>query len=319
MTKGHYKSYQKQCSIHSLLLLRMNWKNFLAYLNERFPLVNMALFAVLFLTVFSVARFYQSPFDATVLGWREAWGMVAVISFFFRLRVFDEIKDYALDSINHPHRVLQSGRIRLGQLTRVAWLGTLVELAWAITMGVPTLLSWLLAVGYSLLMRYEFFASTYLKPRLLLYAFSHMLIMPLVIGWIWSAYVPNGDPAKPLLLLSVLSLLGGFSFEIARKLHAPEAERELVDSYSKSMGYATAIGAVLLILLVSVAVQNYLLVTLRAGALPFWIIGLLYGLTLTVYSIALNRPREKFLKMAELLVSLFMVVSYLSIISVVTF
>lgn len=295
----------------------MNRTALIAYLNERFPLINMALFAVLFLTVYSVATFFGPLLRASGFGWPEVVGMLAVISFFFRLRVFDEQKDYTLDAINHPQRVLQSGRVTLRQLVRVSLAGLAVELLWSVMMGVPTLVCWLLAVGYSLLMRYEFFVADYLKKRLLLYAFTHLLIMPLVIGWVWSAYAPVYPFSTPLLLLGTLSLLGGFSFEIARKLHAPEAERELVDSYSKAMGYAPAIVAVLLVLLVSVAVQCGLLLLLRSSALPFWLPGGLYLATLAVYSYALAKPREKTLKVAELLVSLFMVVSYLSIIIII--
>ena len=295
----------------------MKLKDLFAYVNERFPVINTALFAILFLTVYSVADFFWPRFSPAGLGWREAWGMAAVVSFFFRLRVFDEQKDYALDAVNHPHRVLQSGRVTLGQLRNVSLAGALLELTWSVIMGMPTLVCWLLAVSYSLLMRYEFFVSRYLQERLVLYALTHMLIMPFVIGWVWSAYVPDYSMTAPLVLLAVLSLLGGFSFEIARKIHAPEAERELIDSYSKAMGYATAIVTVLLVLLTSVAVQCYLLITLQAHALPFVVIGLLYLLTLTTYLYSLTKPQEKTLKAAHVLVSLSMLVSYLSVILVV--
>jgi 4-hydroxybenzoate polyprenyltransferase len=291
----------------------MKARHFWAYLKERFPVVNMALFAILFLTVQSVAAFFSAAAPRQ-LGWQEVLGGVAVISFFFRLRVFDEIKDYALDAHNHPHRVLQSGRVTLKGLLRVSLAGLVLEAAWSVLMGLPTTVAWLAAVGYSLLMRYEFFVSDYLKKRLLLYAFTHMLIMPLVIGWIWSAYAPPYRPGGGLAVLALLSLLGGFSFEIARKIHAPGEERERVDSYSKSMGYAPAILTVLGILLAGVSVQGYLLFTLHAGRLPYLVIGGLYVLTLTVYGLSLSRPREKTLKLAELLVSLFMLVSYVSII-----
>ncbi len=296
----------------------MNLSNLVAYLHQRFPVVNMALFAVLFLTVYSVASFFWPAAKLTHFGGYEALGMVAVISFFFRLRVFDEIKDYALDAVNHPDRVLQSGRVSLGQLLRVSLVGGVVEVAWSALMGWPTLGCWVLAVAYSLLMRYEFFVGHYLKKRLLLYAITHMLIMPLVIGWIWSAYAP-AHLSQPLLLLAALSLLGGFSFEMARKIHAPDAERDGIDSYSKSMGYAPAIVTVLLVLLVGVGVQGYLLNGLNASRLPFVIIGLLYLLTVGVYLVSLTRPGEKTLKLAELLVSLGMLVSYVSIILVVNF
>ncbi len=298
----------------------MKARHFWAYLKERFPVVNMALFAILFLTVQSVAAFYAptNP-HSSPLGWWEVLGALAVISFFFRLRVFDEIKDYALDAHNHPHRVLQSGRVTLKGLKRVSLAGGVLEVLWSAHMGLPALTLWLAAVGFSLLMRYEFFVSNYLKQRLLLYAFTHMLIMPLVIWWIWSAYaywyVLNG----PLAVLALLSLLGGFSFEIARKIHAPGEERERVDSYSKSLGYAPAIFTVLALLLAGVVEQGYLLYLLGAGRWPYLVVGGLYGLTGIVYGLALARPREKNLKLAELLVSLFMLVSYVSIILQINF
>ncbi|WP_375444334.1 hypothetical protein [uncultured Fibrella sp.] len=302
----------------------MNVPSFIAYLNQRFPLVNMGLFAVLFLTVYSVAERTWPVTASGTFGWHEGgpafgFGMVAVISFFFRLRVFDEQKDYALDSINHPDRVLQSGRVTLPQLQRVAIAGACLEITWSALMGLSTVVCWLLAVGYSLLMRYEFFISDFLKKRLVLYAVTHMFIMPLIIWWVWSAYAPAYGAANALYLLAALSLLGGFAFEIARKVHVPEAERDLIDSYSKSMGYQAAIVTVLLVLLISVLVQCYLLRTLNASLIPFILIGLLYLATLAIYLLSLSRPREKTLKLAELLVSLSMLVSYLSIILVVHF
>lgn len=290
-----------------------------AYLKERFPVINMALFAILFLTVYSVAVFFFSGSATPDFSWLEGWGMGASIFFFFRLRVFDEIKDYDLDTINHPHRVLQSGKINLQTLILLAVVGAVVELAWSFTMGWQTFICWLLVVGYSLLMRYEFFVSEFLKARLVLYAISHMLIMPLVILWVWSAYAPDALFTTPYYLLAMLSLLGGFSFELARKIHAPEAERELVDSYSKSIGFKGAIGAVLLVVLAGVMVQAYLLTLLQSRQWPFYVLGLLYMATFALYFLAMKSPKEKMLRIAEILVSLFMLVSYLSVIMEVHF
>ena len=136
----------------------MKIKDLFAYLQERFPVVNMALFAILFLTVYAVASTHPGPasyFPVTFeFGWREVLGILATISFFFRLRVFDEIKDYDLDAINHPHRVLQSGRISLQQLQAIALAGAVVEIAWSVMMGIPTVVAWLAVLGYSMLMRY---------------------------------------------------------------------------------------------------------------------------------------------------------------------
>ncbi len=195
----------------------MKFQNLYKYLKQRFPIINMVLFAILFLTVYSVARSYNW---LTSAGFRpiDYLGIFSCIFFFFRLRVFDEIKDYDMDVINHPDRILQSGQITLKELKVIAVAGTLIELAWSLSMGLPTFLAWLAAFSFSVLMRYEFFIPTILKKNLLVYAISHMLIMPLIILWIWTAYSPTTNSGY--YLLAILSLLGGFSFELARKIHS---------------------------------------------------------------------------------------------------
>ena len=284
-------------------------KNLAAYFRERFPPVNMMLFAILFFTVYSISSLSQA---SPVSGLVALSGVIAVISFFFRLRVFDEIKDYKIDALNHPHRVLQSGRVSLKQLKALALVGTVVEMGWSVGMDLKVLLAWLLAVGYSLLMRYEFFVGDWLRKRLLVYAVSHMLVMPLVIAWVWVAFSPGLNTY--FLLLASLSLLAGFSFEIARKIHAPCAERATVDSYSQSIGYRFSIGLVLLLLLAGTAVQWRLLQVVSARDWAFVVLSLSYVITLIIYLWNLKNAHEKALRKAELGVSLFMLISYVSII-----
>ncbi|WP_207429708.1 UbiA family prenyltransferase [Pedobacter sp. SYSU D00535] len=289
----------------------MNFKNLYAYFNERFPIVNMALFAILFLTVYSVALHFETKNEAS-FSWVDGLGMVATIFFFFRLRFFDEIKDFKIDLINHPHRILQSGKVSLTHLRVVTTLGTAIELLWSALMGIPTLLAWLGAFAFSLLMRYEFFLSRVLNKNLLLYAISHMMVMPLVIFWIWTAYTTIAGTAY--ILLGLLSLFGGFSFELARKIHAPLAERETVDSYSKSLGYVPSILLVLLVVGGGIVVLFILLISMNSELWPFFLIAGLFLLTAALYLYLLFRPEEKKLRIAEVLVSLFMLFSYLSVI-----
>jgi 4-hydroxybenzoate polyprenyltransferase len=271
----------------------------------------MLLFAIVFFTAYSVASFF-SLLPAHI-GIKDVIGVIAVISFFFRLRVFDEVKDLQIDNINHPGRVLQSGRVTLKQLFLISAVLSVFEPIWSYWNGPTTVICWLVALGYSILMRYEFFISSFLKPRLFLYACTHMLIMPLIMLWVWSAY--NHNLLHPsLYLLGALSLFGGFCFEIARKIHALGAERPTVDSYSQSIGYKTSIICVLLFLLAGIFVQCYLLYSIQSRLWAYIIIGLLYLLTCVVYAIVSKRPQEKKIRLAELFVSLFMLISYLSVI-----
>jgi hypothetical protein len=296
----------------------MTLRYVLAYFGERFPPINMVLFAILFFTVHAVAVFFG------IIALEQEWwwmllGVVAVISFFFRLRVFDEIKDYELDAKNHPQRVLQSGRVTKNQLIFISTLGTAVELLWSILSGWPVVICWFVAVGYSLLMRYEFFIGSWLNKRLLLYAITHMLVMPLVILWVYSSFHPELNILYPFYVLAGLSLFSGFSFEIARKIHAPVAEKQGIDSYSKSLGYKVSIILVLLVLLGGVAIQVYLLNLINARLWAFAVIAIIYFLSIFLYFKNVLKPAEKSLRTAEKLVSLFMLASYLSIIIEVHF
>lgn len=293
-------------------------KHILAYFGERFPLINMALFAILFFMVQSVAKYFTFPYLTPNVWWMLP-GIVAVISFFFRLRVFDEIKDFEADLQNHPQRVLQSGKIQKKHLIIIAVFGTLLEFTWSLFSGIPVLICWAIALGYSLLMRYEFFVGKFLNRYLLLYAITHMLVMPLIILWIYSAFHPSLEILFPFYVLAALSLLSGFSFEIARKLHAPQAEKSGIDSYSKSIGFAPAIVLVLTILLGGVLVQVYLLSLINARLWTYFLIGLIFLFALFLYINTLVSPDEKSLRGAEKMVSLFMLASYVSIIIEVNF
>ncbi|HSJ12298.1 MAG TPA: UbiA family prenyltransferase, partial [Gillisia sp.] len=280
-----------------------------AYFRERFPLINMALFAILFFTVQAVSSYFI-PLQPERSIWWIVMGVLAVISFFFRLRVFDEIKDFKIDARNHPHRVLQSGRIQIKHLVSLSLLGTIVEIAWSLLSGWPVLIVWAIAFGYSGLMRYEFFIGEFLNKYLLLYATTHMLVMPFIILWVYTAFHPELEILLPYYILAALSLLSGFSFEIARKIHAPVAEREGVDSYSASVGYPGSIILALVPLLAGVFVQLYLLSLINARSWAYILIGFIFFLALVFYINNLFRPSEKRLRMAEKLVSLFMLASY---------
>ena len=296
----------------------MNLRNLGAYLQERFAPVNMGLFVVLFCTVRGVASLACAEGRCTPHPdgpWLAVLGALATVSFFFRLRVFDEEKDFAQDAINHPHRVLQTGRVTLPQLRALAWAGAALEAGWSALRGQEALLLWGIALGYSLLMRAEFGVGRWLRTRLVLYAFSHMLIMPLVIGWIYGAYMVDSFDFQYLPLLLLLSLLGGFSFELARKLHAPAAERAGVDSYSQVLGYAPALVLTVAVLLAGGAVQALLLRALHARPAAYAVLALLLAAGLALYTVAARRPHETRLRHAEKVVSLVMLTSYLAVLA----
>jgi 4-hydroxybenzoate polyprenyltransferase len=211
-------------------------------MNERFPFANALLFFILYLTSAAVAR---AALDQEIkISLLDVFNCLITWVFFLVIRIFDEHKDYDLDVLNHPQRVLQSGLITLKHLKILAAVSITAQLIFSLyldgfILGSATI-SWLIMFGYLCLMGVEFFCGEWLEKRLTLYAFTHMMIMPLTVFWLANIATPSADITDELTpslyIMMLLAFVSGFCFEIARKTRGPEEERETVDSYSKIFG-----------------------------------------------------------------------------------
>src|SRR5262245_16449053 len=241
-----------------------------AYLAERFPLLG---YGVLIAAYYSsnqfLARTLTEPgrpmhYDATTL-----LGAVTLFCFFFHLRVFDEHKDYAEDVVHHPDRVLQRGVITLRDLKVLGGLAIAVEIVLAAVRGAPALAAWSIAFGFSFLMLKEFFVRDWLKRHFLVYATTHMLLMPLLSLMVFSFATGRWPWQAPAwyLVYSWVGFFVTFNWEVSRKIRAPEDEREGVETYTRIFGTYGAAYIVLAIRLVDTALV--ILVGRHLG-LPRW-------------------------------------------------
>ncbi len=270
-----------------------------AYLAERFPLVGHG---VLILAYYSsnqfLARTLTDPGRPMHYDLSTLLGAVTLFCFFLHLRVFDEHKDYAEDRVHYPHRVLQSGLVTLRHLKILGGLAIAAELALSAVRGPGAFTAWLLAFGFSLLMLKEFFAREWLKRRFLVYATSHMLVMPLlalmVFGFATGRYPWEAPPW--FWVYAWVGFFVTFNWEVSRKIRAPEDEIEGVETYTRIFGTFGAAYVVLLIRVVDTALVA--LVGWHLGLSP-WFYAALVALFLVClvgffqYRIHTNRKTAK--------------------------
>jgi hypothetical protein len=210
----------------------------LAWMAERFPPANIAAAVLVWAAAFVWGRALSTSGPVS-LRLRDAAGALASIGFFLMLRVFDEHKDYAADCLAHPGRVLQRGLITLRHLKIVGIVAVVLQLSASILSDGgtgPVTRAWLVAFAWSLLMANEFFVRDWLRPRLVVYALSHMLVMPFAVWWLVRIGADGWTLPISAWMLPMVSYLTGFAFEIARKLKAPADERDDVDSYTRAFG-----------------------------------------------------------------------------------
>ena len=239
-----------------------------AWFSERFPAANALLFFILYLACAAVARHALGGIFISAV---DIIGCLVTWSFFLVLRVFDEHKDYQLDLKNHPQRVLQSGLSRLAHLRYLAAAAITVQVLWSLYVD-----DW------------SFGAATlaWLEKRLTLYAFSHMLVMPLIVWWLLNLGASGVHLTDTMTLLMALAFVSGFSFEITRKAKGADEERDTVDSYSRIFGYRGAC-LIVAVLVLAMGVLQLVLIQALGNRLPLWsliIIGLFTALAF--YSLA---------------------------------
>ncbi len=257
----------------SRLSLQDPWRRrFKAWIDERFPLGQAVLFTLVYLLALFYGRALDSP-GAIRLAAADLLGLLGFAAFFLMLRIFDEHKDYEIDLRNYPQRILQSGLITLDQLKGLCAGLILLQLGvslWLESGFGPVVYLWLAVMAWSSLMAAEFFLGDWLQRRLVLYAVSHMLVMPLAIVWIVAMASPGKFPPRETTLAAALGFCFGFVFEIARKTRAPADERDGVDTYSKRLGPGTAAWTVVALLAATTAIVWGLLRQALPGAAIGW-------------------------------------------------
>jgi 4-hydroxybenzoate polyprenyltransferase len=221
-----------------------------AYLQERFPLFGQG---ILIVSYFSSNQFVALSLlnvgEPVYLSSISLPGGILLLCIFFHLRVFDEHKDYEEDCVQYPDRILSRGIFTLKELKYLGYIAVLAELLIVLWRGPEVLLAWFFTFIFSLLMLKEFFVSKWLKERFLVYAATHMCIMPLIALTVFS-YVTQQNFWEAPLWFFVYAFVGMFvtlNWEVSRKIRSREDEKEGVVTYSSVFGAYNAANLVLAI------------------------------------------------------------------------
>ena len=217
---------------------------------------------------------------------------LATLAFFFKLRLYDELKDHEEDARVYPDRPLVCGVLRPRHLKAGIAVCFAVELAGMGALGTGALAGMGMAIAYSMLMYREFFLRGFLRPRLTTYAVVHTVVTVLLTLTLFAAF--TGQAPWELDGRAWRFALGSWClfnlFEFGRKTFVTEEERDEVNSYSKvwtrwgavALAWVMAGAAVWLMLGERLAHSRLLLGWTAAISALLLGVGLTYGL--------LNRP-----------------------------
>ncbi len=165
--------------------------------------------------------------------------------FFFRLRLFDEIKDYELDKVINPSRPLPRKLLTVYDLKTFIVLGVVLEYIVILMLMPEALRAWIIATLWSFFMYKEFFIPHLIRPYLTTYATTHTLVtlpltLSLIAGMNETSVIQTNDLWAAFGAWLVFNI-----FELGRKTFHSSEERKDVESYSKIWGKLGAVALVL--------------------------------------------------------------------------
>jgi 4-hydroxybenzoate polyprenyltransferase len=289
-------------------------KKWAIFIKERFDPLSHFLMIIVFVTIHIL--FSKKIFNLENSSLDILFLLVAVTLFYFKLRLYDEVKDYELDVIINPHRPLPRGLLSHKDMYRGMVFCIFFEILFFSSKGINAITSLGVAIFYSLLMFKEFFIPKLIRPHLTTYAISHTIVTSLLSMAIFSflnqkTFV-NNLINHDLIFFSLSNWMLFNIFEFGRKTFALTEERAGIDTYSSLFGKKLAV----LLVLSQALLSFFLTIGIKTFHTPFIIISNIVVLVFLILSSLMFIKSEKIsnAKNYRSMSSIYIIVFYLILI-----
>ncbi len=213
-------------------------KNWWTFTKERFDPISHLIMIVVFLFAHILVINAVKSIRATSV--QDIFLFIGVTAFYFKLRLYDEVKDYELDVVINKSRPLPRGLLNHKDMYFGMVVCILIELLCFGIMGLHSVSALIIGILYSLLMYKEFFIKEIIRPHLTTYALMHTIVTSIlsfaIFSFLSTENVFNLLCDKTLYCFAILNWLLFNIFEFGRKTFASIEERDHVDTYSSLFG-----------------------------------------------------------------------------------
>ena len=282
------------------------------FTKERFEPLSHITMIIVFLLVHLLMA--QEIFHVKLNIFQQLLLFMATLAFYFKLRLYDEVKDYSLDVIINKHRPLPRGLLQHQDMFLGMIICIVIELGLFSIQGLESLMSIMITIAYSLLMYKEFFIKNLIRPHLTTYAIMHTVVTSFLSLAIFS-YFSDFSFYKILMTPDCLKFaIANWSlfniFEFGRKTFAPSEERTNVDSYSSLFGKSGAVALVMSqVIIAHVMILN---ISFLHNAFLHWTHGFLFLFLILITLQYLNCDKIENAKRFRLISSVYIIIFYLT-------
>jgi 4-hydroxybenzoate polyprenyltransferase len=236
--------------MHDSMIIR--WR---IYINEMFLPYRKFLYTLLIAAALGSSLFYALKLTLnkfTTLGFIFSCllGCANYLLLLIFYRSFDEFKDVDIDKVYFPNRPIPSGRVLLNDLLILMYISVILVIIINLFFLQKIFPIFLTVLGFSMLMRYNFFMFERIANNRILAFVSHSPISFLANIYLLAIHLlfihQNDFELKMLLHPSTYFLALWFYFpgairEVAKKTYAPSDEVKGYQTYSTMLGLKGAI------------------------------------------------------------------------------
>jgi 4-hydroxybenzoate polyprenyltransferase len=239
--------------------------------------------------------------------------------FYFKLRLYDEVKDYDLDCIINKNRPLPRGLLKHKDMYLGMFICILIEILTYLIFGRRSLPLLLVSITYSLFMYKEFFIPQLIRPHLTTYALSHTIVTGLLSFSIFSYLTNMGIESYfkfEFIMFSISNWMLFNIFEFGRKTFSKSEERKDIDTYSSIFGKTGAILLVFSQVIISIVLILKMNIFNNLTTYIFLTVLFLITLIISVLYVFSDRPLfgKSFRNMSSIYIIAFYIILSLSLV-----
>ena len=277
------------------------FKKWYTYQKERFPIATYGLY------IFSIV-FGTFCFATESKNWIMLIPMfVVALLQFLMVRIVDEFKDFEEDSKYRPYRPVPRGLVSLKELGILGGICAIIQIGLTAILNLKGLIYLSLVWIFFAIMSKSFFIKKLVDKHILLEVTLDEFLMPLLVLYLSTFVTTISVKLIPFL---ILSYLGSWIVEIARKVRCKEDEENGVKTYTAVFGIPKATTIVVVLEALIMMMQYYIL-------------GIKYIIPILALYVLINIPNllfiikenKKLAKMVGLLANMYLILVYISMLA----
>ena len=277
------------------------FKKWYTYQKERFPIATYGLY------IFSIV-FGTFCFATESKNWIMLIPMfVVALLQFLMVRIVDEFKDFEEDSKYRPYRPVPRGLVSLKELGILGGICAIIQIGLTAILNLKGLIYLSLVWIFFAIMSKSFFIKKLVDKHILLEVTLDEFLMPILVLYLSTFVTTISVKLIPFL---ILSYLGSWIVEIARKVRCKEDEENGVKTYTAVFGIPKTTTIVVVLEALIMMMQYYILGT--RYIIPILALYVLINIPNLLFIIKENK---KLAKMVGLLANMYLILVYISMLA----